>query len=332
MKLDDEGDSAKTISRRTVLAVGAAATAAPLLISAFTAAAQSTANPSSRDHGAETMTYVTTEDGVQIFYKDWGPKSAQPIMFHHGWPLSADDWDTQMLFFLSHGYRVIAHDRRGQGRSTQVSDGHDMDHYAADASAVVEHLDLKNAVHIGHSTGGGEVARYVAKYGQPRGRVAKAVLVSAVPPLMVKTESNPGGLPIAVLDGIREALAANRAQLFLDFPTGPFYGFNRPGAKVSEGIIRNWWRQGMMGGAKAHYDGIKAFSETDQTEDLKAITAPTLVMQGDDDQVVPYKEASLLQAKLLRNSTLKIYPGYPHGMCATNADVINPDLLAFIRA
>jgi non-heme chloroperoxidase len=279
-----------------------------------------------------TMTHVTTEDGVTIFYKDWGPKNAQPIMFHHGWPLSADDWDNQMLFFLAHGYRVIAHDRRGHGRSSQVSDGHDMDHYAADAWAVVEHLDLKNAVHIGHSTGGGEVARYVAKYGQPRGRVAKAVLISSVPPLMVKTPSHPGGLPIEVLDGIRVALAANRAQLFLDFPTGPFYGFNRPGAKVSEGIIRNWWRQGMMGSAKAHYEGIKAFSETDQTDDLKAITVPTLVTQGDDDQVVPYKEASLLQAELIRNSTLKIYPGYPHGMCATNADVINPALLEFIRA
>ena len=236
-----------------------------------------------------------------------------------------------MLFFLAHGFRVIAHDRRGHGRSAQVSDGHDMDHYAADASAVAEHLDLRNAVHIGHSTGGGEVARYVAKYGQPQGRVAKAVLVSAVPPLMVKTASNPGGIPIDVLDGIRKAVVDNRAQFFLDFATGPFYGFNRPGAKVSEGIIRNWWRQGMMGSAKAHYDGIKAFSETDQTEDLKAITVPTLVLQGDDDQVVPYKQAAVLQAKLLKKSTLKIYPGYPHGMLATNADVINADLLAFIK-
>lgn len=274
---------------------------------------------------------VTTKSGAEIFYKDWGPKNAQPIVFHHGWPLSSDDWDTQMLFFLAHGFRVVAHDRRGHGRSSQVSDGHDMDHYAADASAVAEHLDLRNAVHIGHSTGGGEVARYVAKYGQPQGRVAKAVLVSAVPPLMVKTAGNPGGIPIDVLDGIRKAVADNRAQFFLDFATGPFYGFNRPGAKVSEGIIRNWWRQGMMGSAKAHYEGIKAFSETDQTEDLKAITVPTLVMQGDDDQVVPYKEAALLQAKLLKKSTLKIYPGYPHGMLATNADVINADLLAFIK-
>ena len=276
------------------------------------------------------MTFVTTKDGTNIFYKDWGPKDAQPIVFHHGWPLSADDWDAQMLFFLGKGFRVVAHDRRGHGRSSQVSDGHDMDHYAADASAVVEHLDLKNAVHVGHSTGGGQVARYVAKYGQPQGRVAKAVLVSAVPPLMVKTESNPGGTPIEVFDGFRAALAANRSQFYLDVPSGPFYGYNRPGAKVSEGIIRNWWRQGMMGSAKAHYEGIRAFSETDQTEDLKAITVPALVMQGDDDQVVPYKNAALLQDKLLANSTLKIYPGYPHGMHTTNADAINADLLAFI--
>ncbi|WP_334407777.1 alpha/beta fold hydrolase [Bradyrhizobium sp. AZCC 2289] len=278
------------------------------------------------------MTFATTKDGTQIFYKDWGPKSAQPIVFHHGWPLSSDDWDAQMLFFLAQGYRVVAHDRRGHGRSSQVSDGHDMDHYAADALAVAEHLNLKNAVHIGHSTGGGEVARYVAKYGQPQGRVAKAVLVSAVPPLMLKTERNPDGTPIEVFDGFREALAANRSQFFLDVASGPFYGFNRSGAKVSQGIVQNWWRQGMMGSAKAHYEGIKAFSETDQTEDLKAIAVPTLAMQGDDDQVVPYKDASLLQAKLLKNGTLKVYPGFPHGMCTTNADVINADLLAFIRS
>ncbi|MFB9262819.1 alpha/beta fold hydrolase [Bradyrhizobium erythrophlei] len=277
------------------------------------------------------MTFVTTKDGTSIFYKDWGPKNAQPIVFHHGWPLSSDDWDAQMLFFLAQGYRVVAHDRRGHGRSSQVSDGHDMDHYAADASAVAEHLDLKNAVHIGHSTGGGQVARYVAKHGQPQGRVAKAVLVSAVPPLMVKTESNPGGTPIEVFDGFRAALAANRAQFYLDVPSGPFYGFNRAGTKVSQGIVQNWWRQGMMGSAKAQYEGIKAFSETDQTEDLKTITVPTLVLQGDDDQVVPYKNAALLQDKLLRNSTLKIYPGYSHGMHTANADVINADLLAFIR-
>ncbi|MGA2950831.1 MAG: alpha/beta hydrolase [Caulobacteraceae bacterium] len=277
------------------------------------------------------MPYVITEDSTQIFYKDWGPRDAQAIVFHHGWPLSSDDWDAQMLFFVAHGFRVVAHDRRGHGRSAQVSDGHDMDHYAADASAVAEHLDLKNAVHIGHSTGGGEVARYVAKYGQPQGRVAKAVLISAVPPLMVRTEGNPGGTPIEVFDSFRAALAANRSQFFLDVASGPFYGFNRPGAKVSQGIIENWWRQGMTGGAKAHYDGIKAFSETDQTGDLQAITVPTLVLQGDDDQIVPYKDASLLQAKLLKNGTLKIYPGYPHGMCTTNAEAINADLLAFIR-
>src|SRR5271154_6171407 len=278
------------------------------------------------------MPKVTTSDGVEIFYKDWGPKSAQPIVFHHGWPLSSDDWDAQMLFFLTQGYRVVAHDRRGHGRSSQVSDGHDMDHYAVDASAVAEHLDLKNAVHVGHSTGGGEVARYVARYGQPQGRVAKAVLVSAVPPLMVKTDSNPGGTPIEVFDGFRKALAANRSQFFLDVASGPFYGFNRPRAKGSQGTIQKGGRQGMMGGAKAHYDGIKAFSETDQTEDLNAITVPTLVMQGDDDQVVPYKDAALLQAKLLKNGTLKVYPGYPHGMLTTNADVINQDLFAFIRS
>ena len=278
------------------------------------------------------MAFVTTKDGVNIYYKDWGPKEAQPIVFHHGWPLSADDWDNQMLFFLAEGYRVIAIDRRGHGRSDQVSEGHDMDHYAADASAVVESLDLHNAVHVGHSTGGGQVARYVAKYGQPQGRVAKAVLVSAVPPLMVKTEDNPGGTPIGGFDGFPCALAANRAQFYLDVASGPFYGFNRDGAEVSQGTIQNWWRQGMIGSAKAHYEGIKAFSETDQTEDLKAITVPVLVMQGDDDQVVPYKNAALLQDKLLANSVLKIYPGFPHGMHTTHAETINADILAFIRS
>ncbi|HBH7066377.1 TPA: alpha/beta hydrolase [Enterobacter cloacae] len=278
------------------------------------------------------MAFVTTKDGVNIYYKDWGPKEAQPIVFHHGWPLSADDWDNQMLFFLSEGYRVIAIDRRGHGRSDQVSEGHDMDHYASDASAVVESLDLRNAVHVGHSTGGGQVARYVAKYGQPQGRVAKAVLVSSVPPLMVKTDANPGGTPVEVFDGFRKALAANRAQFYLDVASGPFYGFNRDGADVSQGTIQNWWRQGMIGSAKAHYEGIKAFSETDQTEDLKTITVPVLVMQGDDDQVVPYKNAALLQDKLLANSVLKIYPGFPHGMHTTHADTINADILAFIRS
>ncbi|MES3048454.1 alpha/beta fold hydrolase [Sphingomonas faeni] len=276
--------------------------------------------------------FIKTEDGVDIFYKDWGPKDAQPIVFHHGWPLSSDDWDTQMLFFLAEGYRVVAHDRRGHGRSSQAETGNDMDHYAADASAVAEHLDLTNAVHIGHSTGGGEVARYVAQFGQPQGRVAKAVLVSAVPPLMVKTDANPGGTPIAVFDGFRKALAENRAQFFLDVASGPFYGFNRPNAVVSDGVIRNWWRQGMMGSALAHYDGIKAFSETDQTADLEAITVPMLVLQGDDDQIVPYEDASLVQAKLLKNATLKIYKGFPHGMLTTHAEVLNPDLLAFVKS
>ncbi len=278
------------------------------------------------------MAYVTTKDGVEIFFKDWGPKDAQPIVFHHGWPLSSDDWDAQMLFFLQQGYRVVAHDRRGHGRSAQVSDGHDMDHYAADAAAVAEHLDLRNAVHIGHSTGGGEVARYVAQHGIPQGRVAKAVLVAAVPPIMLKTDQYPGGLPIEVFDGFRSALAANRAQFFRDVAAGPFYGFNRPDAKVQPAVIDNWWRQGMMGSAKAHYDGIKAFSETDQTADLKAITVPTLVLQGDDDQVVPYKNAALLQAELLPNATLKVYEGLSHGMLTVNADILNPDLLAFVKA
>ncbi|MFG1423636.1 alpha/beta fold hydrolase [Roseixanthobacter liquoris] len=278
------------------------------------------------------MSTVKTTDGAEIFFKDWGPKDAQPIMFHHGWPLSSDDWDGQMLFFLAKGYRVVAHDRRGHGRSSQVWDGHDMDHYAADAAAVVQHLDLRNAIHIGHSTGGGEVARYVARHGEPQGRVAKAVLVSAVPPLMVKTANNPGGLPIEVFDGFRAALAANRAQFFLDVPTGPFYGFNREGAKIDQGVINNWWRQGMMGSAKAHYDGIKAFSETDQTEDLKAITVPTLVLHGEDDQIVPIDDSARLSAPLLKNGTLKTYPGYGHGLLTVNADVLNADLLAFVRS
>jgi len=274
------------------------------------------------------MSTITTKDGVQIFYKDWG--RGQPIVFHHGWPLSSDDWDTQMLFFLHHGYRVVGIDRRGHGRSSQVPDGHDVDHYAADAAAVAEHLDLRNAVHIGHSTGGGEATRYVARHG--KGRVAKAVLMSAVPPIMVKSAANPGGLPIEVFDGLRKSLAANRAQFYRDLPAGPFYGFNRPGAKPLEGVIANWWRQGMMGGANAHYDGIKAFSETDFNEDLKSIDVPTLVMHGDDDQIVPYKDAALLSVKLLKRGTLKIYPGFPHGMLTTHADVINQDLLDFIKA
>ena len=277
------------------------------------------------------MGMITTQDGVEIFFKDWGPRNAQPIVFHHGWPLTADDWDTQMLYFLDKGFRVIAHDRRGHGRSSQVSDGHDMDHYAADASAVVQHLDLKNAVHVGHSTGGGEATHYVAKHGQPQGRVAKLIIIGAVPPLMLKTAANPGGLPIEVFDGLRQQLAANRSQFYTDLPSGPFYSFNRPGAKVLQPVILNWWRQGMMGGAKAHYDGIKAFSETDFTEDLKSITVPSLVMHGDDDQIVPIADSAPLSAKLLKNSTLKIYEKFPHGMCTTHADIVNPELLAFIN-
>ena len=276
------------------------------------------------------MSTITTPDGVEIFYKDWGPKSGQPIVFHHGWPLSADDWDAQMLYFVEKGYRVIAHDRRGHGRSSQVSEGHGMDHYAADVAAVVAHLDLRNAVHIGHSTGGGEATRYVARHGS--GRVAKLVLIGAVPPLVVKTAANPGGLPIEVFDGLRKELASRRSQFYLDFASGPFYGYNRPGAKPSQGVIENWWRQAMTGAAKAHYDGIKAFSETDFTEDLKRIEVPTLVMHGDDDQIVPIADSALLSAKLLRNGTLKVYEKFPHGMCTTRPDVVNPDLLAFIES
>jgi len=276
------------------------------------------------------MSTVTTNDGVTIFFKDWGPKNAQPIVFHHGWPLSADDWDTQMLYFLGKGYRVVAHDRRGHGRSTQVSDGHDMDHYAADTAAVVEHLDLRDAIHIGHSTGGGQATRYVARHG--KGRVAKLVLIGAVPPIMLKTAANPGGLPIEVFDGLRQQLAANRAQFYWEFAGGPFYGYNRPGAKPLQGVIQNWWRQAMMGGATAHYDGIKTFSETDFTEDLKKIDVPTLVMHGDDDQIVPIADSAPLSAKLLKKSTLKVYPGFPHGMCTTHAEVVNPDLLGFMKS
>ncbi|MFV3380202.1 alpha/beta fold hydrolase [Pseudomonas sp. NY15354] len=275
------------------------------------------------------MGYVTTKDGVEIFYKDWGPRNAQVIHFHHGWPLSADDWDAQMLFFLAQGFRVVAHDRRGHGRSSQVWDGHDMDHYADDVAAVVDHLGTQGAVHVGHSTGGGEVVHYIARHGQ--GRVSKAVIISAVPPLMVKTDANPGGLPKSVFDDLQAQLAANRAQFYHDIPSGPFYGYNRPGAKPSQGTILNWWRQGMMGSAKAHYDGIVAFSQTDFTEDLKRITLPVLVMHGDDDQIVPHENAGVLSAKLLQNSTLKLYAGFPHGMPTTHAETINADLLAFVR-
>jgi non-heme chloroperoxidase len=271
---------------------------------------------------------IITRDGVRIFYKDWG--QGQPIVFSHGWPLSSDDWDAQMMFFLQHGYRVIAHDRRGHGRSSQTCDGNDMDHYAADLTDLVKALDPKGAVHVGHSTGGGEVAHYVA--GAEPGRVAKAVLIGAVPPIMLRSDKNPGALPMEAFDGFRAGVLGNRAQFYRDIPAGPFYGFNRPGAKVSQGVIDNWWRQGMAGGIKAHYDCVKAFSETDFTDDLKRIGVPTLVMHGDDDQVVPIADSAPLSARLLKHGTLKVYPGFPHGMCTTHPDVINPDLLAFVQA
>ncbi|MCX5521631.1 alpha/beta hydrolase [Streptomyces bobili] len=276
------------------------------------------------------MGTVTIDDGTVIFYKDWGPRDGQPIVFHHGWPLSADDWDNQMLFFLQHGYRVIAHDRRGHGRSTQTATGHDMDTYASDVAALTDALDLRGAVHIGHSTGGGEVARYVARAAP--GRVAKAVLVSAVTPIMVKSDSNPGGLPIETFDGFRTALATNRSQFYVEVPSGPFYGFNRPGAKVSQGLVDNWWRQGMMGAANAHYECIKAFSETDFNEDLRQIDVPVLVAHGTDDQIVPYADAAPLAVKLLSDGTLKTYEGLPHGMLSTHPEILNPDILAFLRS
>ena len=273
------------------------------------------------------MSMFTTKDGTHIYFKDWG--KGQPIVFHHGWPLSADDWDNQMLYFSQRGFRVIAHDRRGHGRSSQPATGHEMDTYAADVAALAAHLDLRNAVHVGHSTGGGEVTRYVARHG--KGRVAKAVLIGAVPPIMVKSARNPGGTPIEVFDGFRDALAANRAQLFRDIPSGPFYGYNRPGAKVSQGVIDNWWRQSMTGAANAHYECIKAFSETDFTEDLRSIAVPVLHMHGEDDQIVPIADAAPLAAKLVKNATLKTYPGLPHGMCTTHPEVVNPVILAFIK-
>jgi len=274
------------------------------------------------------MPTITSADGTEIFYKDWG--SGQPIVFSHGWPLSADDWDTQMMFFLAQGYRVVASDRRGHGRSEQVADGHDMDHYADDLAAVTEHLDLHDAIHVGHSTGGGEVVRYIARHGESR--VARAVLISSVPPLMLKTDANPGGLPKDVFDGIQAQTAEHRSAFFWDFASGPFYGYNRPGAQPQQGVIANWWRQGMMGGAKAHYDGVVAFSQTDFTEDLKGISVPVLVMHGEDDQVVPYADSGPLSAKLVQNGTLKSYPGFPHGMPTTEAATINADLLEWLKS
>lgn len=315
------------IGRRALVAAGGAATLAGGL--GWSAVSLGTIPPKAHK-GADPMTYITASDGAQIFYKDWGPRDAQPLVFHHGWPLTADEWDNQLLFFLSQGYRVIAHDRRGHGRSTQTDHGNEMDTYAADVAALVASLDLKGAVHIGHSTGGGEAAHYAAR--AKSGTIAKLILVGAVPPVMVKKASNPGGLPVEVFDGFRKALAEDRSQFYLDIASGPFYGFNRDGAKVSQGLIQNWWRQGMVGSAKAHYDCIKAFSETDFTEDLKKIAVPTLVMHGTDDQVVPFADSAPLSAKLLANGTLKAYEGFPHGMAATHADVINRDMLDFIRS
>lgn len=315
--------------RRDFLVLGLSAAALAAVSPASFAALSSVHSPSI-NRGIMTMSTVTTQDGVEIFYKDWGPKDAQPVVFHHGWPLSGDDWDNQMLYFLEQGYRVIAHDRRGHGRSDQTDTGNDMDTYANDVAELARALNLKNAIHIGHSTGGGEVARYAAR--AEKGRIAKAVLIGAVPPVMVRSEANPDGIPLEVFDGFRAALVANRAQFFLDIPSGPFFGFNREGAKVSQGQIQNWWRQGMMGGAKAHYDCIKAFSETDFTEDLKALTIPVLLMHGEDDQIVPISNSAHKAIKLLKNGTLKTYPGLSHAPFATHPEVINPDLLAFARA
>lgn len=307
------------------IAAAAMAVGVPALAAQKTQSAAPSTGKS--DGNASGSGMITVKDGTRIFYKDWG--TGQPIVFHHGWPLSSDDWDTQLLFFLNKGFRVIAHDRRGHGRSSQTAVGNDMDTYAADVAELMAHLDIRNAVHVGHSTGGGEVARYVARHG--RGRVAKAVLIGAVPPIMLRTAKNPGGIAMDVFDGLRKALADNRSQFYRDFPSGPFYGYNRPGAKVSEAIIENWWRQGMNGGAKAQYDCIRAFSETDFTEDLKNIDVPTLVLHGEDDQIVPIADSAHLSIKLLKRGTLKTYPGLPHGLCTTHADVINADLLAYIK-
>ncbi|ANI54354.1 chloroperoxidase [Pseudomonas sp. DR 5-09] len=323
-------DEKNGTTRRGLITTGAmAATLAVALPALATQQTPASASGGSKSAGNGSGTGMfTVKDGTQIFYKDWG--HGQPIVFHHGWPLSSDDWDTQMLFFLNKGFRVIAHDRRGHGRSSQTATGNEMDTYAADVAELMAHLNIRNAVHIGHSTGGGEVARYVARHG--RGRVAKAVLIGAVPPIMLRTAKNPGGLPMEVFDGLRKALAQNRSQFYRDFPSGPFYGFNRPGAKVSEAIVENWWRQGMNGGIKAQYDCISAFSETDFTDDLKNIDVPTLVLHGEDDQIVPITNSAHLSIKLLKHGTLKTYPGQPHGMCTTNGDTINADLLAFINA
>ncbi|WP_337186448.1 alpha/beta hydrolase [Phenylobacterium sp.] len=309
-------------SRRGLFAAGVAAAAAGTVATSAAAQSRSGAKP------RQVNDRVKTRDGADIFYKDWG--AGQPIVFSHGWPLTSDDWDAQMMFFANNGYRVIAHDRRGHGRSTQTWEGNEMDTYADDLRALVLALELKDAIHVGHSTGGGEVARYLGRHGTDR--AARAVLIGAVPPVMVRKDSNPEGLPIEVFDGFRAALMADRAQMFRDVPAGPFYGFNRPGAKVSQGLIDKWWLQGMMGGVKAHYDCIKAFSETDFTEDLRKIDIPVLVMHGDDDQIVPIKASALKAAKLLPKATLKVYPGFDHGMASTHAETINRDILAWLKA
>lgn len=315
-----------TATRRDLLLAGAATTVASLLPLIAWAA-----DPPSQIHPEiPEMTFIKTTDGTQIFYKDWGPRDGKPVVFHHGWPLSSDDWDSQMLFFVGKGYRVIAHDRRGHGRSTQTATGNDMDTYASDMVELARHLDLKDAIHVGHSTGGGEVARYVAR--AEKGRVSKAVLIAAITPLMLKTPGNPSGIPIEAFDGFRHGMTANRGQFFLDIPSGPFFGYNRPDAQPSEGVIRNWWRQAMMGGAKAQYDCVKALSETDFTEYLKAIKQPVLVMHGEDDQIVPFAISAAATVKLLANGALKAYQGLSHGMCTTHPDVINEDLLVFFQS
>ncbi len=320
-----------SLSRRQLLIAGAGGAAALAFPSAALAATASdgAAPTSSTPTGHHAMSTITTKDGAEIFYKDWGDKSAQPIVFSHGWPLTADDWDNQMLYFLQHGFRVIAHDRRGHGRSSQTFKGNEMDTYSDDLAALMTHLDIHNAIHVGHSTGGGEVARYLGRHGSQR--AAKGVLIGAVPPVMVKSASNPGGLPIDVFDGIRAGVASNRPQFYWDL-TLPFYGYNRPDAKVSEGIRRHWWEQGMAGSVWGAYECVKAFSETDFTEDLKKIDIPMLVLHGTDDQIVPYQDAGVLSAKLLKKATLKLYDGLPHGMCTTNPEIINPDLLAFFKS
>ena len=330
MSQDAFYDLAAITRRQLLIATSASAAAMALPGVAWSGTlADDDLPPSSTHKGKNAMSTITTKDGTEIFYKDWGDKTAQPVVFSHGWPLTADDWNNQMLYFLQHGYRVIAHDRRGHGRSSQSYKGNDMDTYSDDLAALMEHLDIRNAIHVGHSTGGGEVARYLGRHGTKR--AAKGVLIGAVAPVMIKKESNPGGLPVDVFDGIRAGVAGNRPQFYWDL-TMPFYGFNRPGAKVSEETRRHWWLQGMTGSVWAHYECVKVFSETDHTEDLEKIDIPVLVMHGSDDQIVPIADSAMLSSKILRKATLKVYEGYPHGMCTTNPEVINPDLLAFFKS